>query len=57
MTLGGVFGASSNHKAGVNCLYMDGAVRFTSNEIDLKIWRALSTRSGGEVIDGGDAAF
>jgi len=54
---GGVFGASSNHKAGVNCLYMDGAVRFTSNEIDLKIWRALSTRSGGEVIDGGDAAF
>jgi hypothetical protein len=49
---GGVFGASSNHKGGVNCLYMDSAVKFISNDIDMKIWRALSTRSAGEILGG-----
>jgi hypothetical protein len=56
-TDGGVFGASSNHKGGVNCLFMGGAVRFISNDIDLSIWRALSTRGGGEVIGQTSEAF
>jgi hypothetical protein len=27
----------------------DGSVRFVTNGIDLAVWRALGTRSGGEV--------
>jgi prepilin-type processing-associated H-X9-DG protein len=46
----GVFSASSRHPGGVNVLLMDGSVRFVTNGIDLFTWRALSTRSGGEVI-------
>ena len=57
LTDGGVFSASSNHKGGVNCLFMGGAVRFISDDIDLALWRALSTRSGGEVISQGDVVF
>lgn len=47
---GGVFRASSNHPGGVNGMLMDGSVRFFSNEVDLRIWRELSTRSGGESV-------
>jgi hypothetical protein len=36
---------------------MGGAVRFISNDIDLSIWRALSTRGGGEVIGQTSEAF
>ncbi len=47
----GVFKASSYHSGGVNALTMDGSVRFFQNGIDLRIWRALATRSGGEVAE------
>ncbi len=46
----GVFSASSRHPGGVNVGLMDGSTRFVSNGINLLIWRALSTRSGGEVV-------
>ncbi len=46
----GVFSASSRHPGGVNAATMDGSVRFVSSGINLAIWRALSTRSGGEVV-------
>jgi prepilin-type N-terminal cleavage/methylation domain-containing protein/prepilin-type processing-associated H-X9-DG protein len=39
----------SYHSGGVNAALMDGSVRFVSDEIDLTIWRSLSTRAGGEV--------
>jgi prepilin-type N-terminal cleavage/methylation domain-containing protein/prepilin-type processing-associated H-X9-DG protein len=42
--------ARSNHPGGVNLLLCDGAVRFVRDTISLNIWRALSTRAGGEVI-------
>jgi hypothetical protein len=29
---------------------MDGSVHFATNGINLTVWRALSTRSGGEAI-------
>ena len=32
-------------------LFGDGAVRFIGNSIDVTVWRALSTRAGGETID------
>lgn len=46
----GLFGASSNHADGVNVLFMDGHTRFINGRIDLKLWRALATREGGEVV-------
>lgn len=46
----GSFPATSYHRGGVNTLMMDGNVRFTSDSIDLRIWRAVSSRSGGEII-------
>jgi len=45
----GVFAARSRHPGGVNVLSMDGAVRFAGDSIDKATWRALATRSGGEV--------
>ena len=48
----GVFSASSRHPGGVNVGLMDGSVRFVANGINLATWRALSTRSGGEVVQG-----
>ncbi|HEX6986178.1 MAG TPA: DUF1559 domain-containing protein [Planctomycetaceae bacterium] len=45
---GGVYKASSYHRGGVNALLMDGAVRFVADEVDLAVWRAASTRAGGE---------
>lgn len=47
---GGVFGASSMHGGGVHCLMGDGAVRFVKDSISLSVWRAISTRSGGETL-------
>jgi prepilin-type N-terminal cleavage/methylation domain-containing protein/prepilin-type processing-associated H-X9-DG protein len=41
-------GARSNHPGGVNLLLGDGSVRFISDGVDLKTWRALATRSGKE---------
>jgi prepilin-type N-terminal cleavage/methylation domain-containing protein/prepilin-type processing-associated H-X9-DG protein len=60
----GQFGFLSQHPGGLNMLFGDGSVRFTKNTIDLGnlhagvapaerrigVWRALSTRKGGEVI-------
>lgn len=43
--------ARSNHVSGVNVGFCDGSVRFVSDQIELKIWRALSTRDGAESLD------
>jgi prepilin-type N-terminal cleavage/methylation domain-containing protein/prepilin-type processing-associated H-X9-DG protein len=42
--------ARSRHTNGVNLLLGDGSVRFVNTAISLGAWRALATRSGGEVI-------
>lgn len=49
-TLLGGFKASSRHTGGVNTLFGDGSVRFTADQIDLELWRALATRRGGEIL-------
>ena len=43
--------ANSNHAGGVNMLLCDGSCRFVSNGVSLATWRALGSRSGGEVFN------
>jgi prepilin-type processing-associated H-X9-DG protein len=45
-----MIGASSNHPGGVNCAFLDGTVRFVKDSVSPKVWRALSTKAGGEVV-------
>ncbi len=45
---------SSYHPGGVNLMLGDGSVRFIKETIALNVWRALSTRNGGEVVSGSD---
>ena len=42
--------ARSHHSGVVQCLLMDGSVRTVSQSLSLTVWRALGTRSGGEVV-------
>ena len=47
----GISTARSLHFGGVNALCADGSTRFVVETIDRKIWRGLSTRSGGEIVE------
>lgn len=40
--------AASQHRAGVNCLFIDGHITLVSNSIERRIWRAYSSRSSGD---------
>jgi prepilin-type N-terminal cleavage/methylation domain-containing protein/prepilin-type processing-associated H-X9-DG protein len=42
--------ARSNHPGGVNLLFCDGHVQFARRTVNPLVWRAASTRSGGEVL-------
>jgi prepilin-type processing-associated H-X9-DG protein len=42
--------AGSLHPGGANVLFCDGHARFIREGIATVVWRALGTRSGGEVI-------
>jgi prepilin-type processing-associated H-X9-DG protein len=44
------YSARSLHTGGVNGAMADGSVRFFSNNINAAAWRAMGSRSGGEVI-------
>ena len=46
----GLTSARSAHSGGVAVLLCDGSVRFIGENIDLDNWRALATRSGGEIL-------
>lgn len=46
----GAHTARSFHVGGVNAAFADGASRTINNNIDLKVWRALGTDAGGEVV-------
>ena len=43
--------ARSRHPGGVNVLFGDGRVEFTSDDVDLVVWQAIATvAEGGEVV-------
>ncbi len=42
--------ARSYHPGGVNTLMLDGSVRFVKSTTAMAVWRAMGTRSGGEVV-------
>jgi len=44
------YGFTSAHPGGVLFARADGSVRFITDTIDLKTFRAMGTRSGGEVV-------
>ncbi len=46
----GALAARGYHPGGVVALMADGSARWFSSSIDLRTWRALSTRNGGEVV-------
>ena len=43
--------ARSAHSGGVNACMVDGSCRFFSDDIELVVWQALSTKAGGEAIE------
>ena len=45
----GAITAGSVHSGGVNSLYLDGHVSFVKSGVDLRAWRALGSRNGGEL--------
>lgn len=46
----GVFTARSYHPGGIEAAMADGSVRWFSQGLDVRVWRALGTRGRGEVV-------
>lgn len=46
------FAAMSMHPGGVHAGHFDGSVQFTSESVDIWVWRAKTSTAGGEVIEG-----
>jgi len=44
-------GWGSMHRDGLHFLYCDSSVRYTSQEVDVNLFVAMSTIAGGEVVD------
>ncbi len=51
--LGGLSGLRSNED-GVNTAFCDASVRYINQKVKPEVWKALSTRGGGEVINPND---
>jgi prepilin-type N-terminal cleavage/methylation domain-containing protein len=48
----GAWTAKSNHAGGAHVLFADGDTRFITDSIDPRVWSALGSRAGGEVVSG-----
>ncbi len=42
--------ARSRHPGGVQVLFADGHVKFVRDEVNISVWRAIGSPSGGEVV-------
>jgi prepilin-type N-terminal cleavage/methylation domain-containing protein/prepilin-type processing-associated H-X9-DG protein len=47
-----IVAARSEHNGTVNVAFGDGHTSIISNDIDLKVWRALGSRNGEETVEG-----
>jgi prepilin-type processing-associated H-X9-DG protein len=47
---GALDGPSSLHPGGVNVAFADGSVKFLTDRVNAKVWKALATIAGGEAI-------
>jgi prepilin-type N-terminal cleavage/methylation domain-containing protein/prepilin-type processing-associated H-X9-DG protein len=47
-----MYAARSRHPGGVNASMADASVRFISNAINVRTWRAMSTTQGNEIVSG-----
>ena len=45
------YAARSNHTGGVNVGLADGSVTFVQDNIDINVWKAMSTMNGSETVD------
>lgn len=45
-----MYGARSKHPGGVNASMCDASVQFVGDDINLEVWRALSTIAGNEAV-------
>jgi prepilin-type processing-associated H-X9-DG protein len=43
--------ANSLHTGGVHVMLCDGSVRFVSENIDIRNWRAIGSMNGGETVN------
>ncbi len=50
----GTVTARSYHPGGVNTLAGDGSVKFIKSSVNIRVWQALGTIAGGEVISASD---
>ncbi len=42
--------ARSYHGGGVNVAFVDGSVRFATDNVSMTTWQAMGTRNGGDLI-------
>jgi prepilin-type processing-associated H-X9-DG protein len=50
----GAHTAASRHPGVVNVLFADGGIRAVKGTVNRKVWRAIGTKSGNEVLSGSD---
>jgi prepilin-type N-terminal cleavage/methylation domain-containing protein/prepilin-type processing-associated H-X9-DG protein len=50
----GAHTAASRHSGAVNVLFADGSVKAVKGSVSRVVWRALGTRTGGEVVSASD---
>src|SRR5262249_28943859 len=48
-----VYGPSSEHPGGAMHLFADNSVKFISNSVPVNVYDAITSRNGGEAVDGG----
>jgi prepilin-type processing-associated H-X9-DG protein len=46
-----VYAARSLHPGGVNVVMGDASVRYIADDIDIELWRAMSTINGSESVE------
>jgi prepilin-type processing-associated H-X9-DG protein len=47
---GSALAARSRHDGGVNVCWVDGTVRFVTNNVNIVVWRAIHSSQGGEPV-------